>query len=109
MTRVNWSTLPAEAVMLVLRCGMAASASPDESLDDPSPADLIASRPHLAMHAMDGLLLDDVPLNRIADAVGTPTWVYSSASIRTRYRALRDALNEAGLHAQPHYAVKAND
>jgi diaminopimelate decarboxylase len=48
-------------------------------------------------------------LNRIADAVGTPTWVYSSASIRTRYRALRDALNEAGLHAEPHYAVKAND
>ena len=30
------------------------------------------------MHAMDGLLLDDVPLNRIADAVGTPTWVYSA-------------------------------
>ena len=32
---------------------------------------MIAARPHLAVHAMDGLLTEDVPLNRIADAVGT--------------------------------------
>ena len=37
---------------------------------------------------MDGLLLDDVPLAGIADAVGTPTWVYSAATMRARYKAL---------------------
>ncbi|MFT8778373.1 MAG: diaminopimelate decarboxylase, partial [Gluconacetobacter liquefaciens] len=42
---------------------------------DPTVADLLAARPHLSMHALDGLTLEDVPLNAIADAVGTPTWV----------------------------------
>ena len=37
---------------------------------------------------MDGLLLDGVPLIGIADAVGTPTWVYSAATMRARYQAL---------------------
>jgi hypothetical protein len=48
---------------------------------DPSIQDLIASRPWLRYNAMDGLLLDDVPLNAIADGVGTPTWVYSASNI----------------------------
>ena len=52
-------------------------------------------------------MLDGVPLNRIADAVGTPTWVYSAGTLRSRYRALAAALKDAGLDAQPHYAVKA--
>jgi diaminopimelate decarboxylase len=76
---------------------------------EPTAAELIAARPHLSMHAMDGLLLDAVPLNRIADAVGTPTWVYSATAMRTRYRALADALAQAGLDAHVHYAMKAND
>ena len=33
-------------------------------LPDPSIADLIAARPHLRFHAMDGLLMEDVPLHR---------------------------------------------
>jgi diaminopimelate decarboxylase len=79
--------------------------------DQPAPSigELIAQRPHLAMHAMDGLVMDDVPLNRIADAVGTPTWVYSASSMRRRYRTLVAALTDAGLGAHVHYAVKAND
>ena len=77
--------------------------------NDPSPAELLAGRGHLRQHAMDGLLMDGVPLNRIADAVGTPTWVYSAATLRGRYRALTQALRDAGLDVHPHYAVKAND
>ena len=76
---------------------------------EPTAADLIAARPHLAMHAMDGLVIDDVPLNAIADDVGTPTWVYSAASMRRRYRMLATALSDAGLGAHIHYAMKAND
>jgi diaminopimelate decarboxylase len=77
--------------------------------DDPTPAELIAARPGLAMHAMDGLLFAGVPLNAIADAVGTPTWVYAAPVMRARYRALAGALAAAGLDASVHYAVKAND
>src|SRR6185437_8362869 len=76
---------------------------------EPTPGELIAARPQLAMHAMDGLCLDGVPLQRIAEAVGTPCWVYSAPAMRRRARALQGALREAGLDAHLHYAVKAND
>ena len=75
---------------------------------DPSFAELLAGRPHLSMHALDGLLVEDVPLARIAAAVGTPTWVYSAGALRRRARALKAALAGAGLDAAVHYAVKAN-
>ncbi len=78
----------------------------DLSGPDPSPAELIAARPQLSYHAMDGLLLSGVPLNAIADSLGTPTWVYDAGTMRARYRALAGALD--GL-ARIHYAVKAND
>jgi diaminopimelate decarboxylase len=84
-------------------------AAPDDTTPDPTIAELIAARPHLRLHAMDGLVMEDVPLNRVADAVGTPTWVYSAGALRTRYRALTTALRDAGLDAHAHYAVKAND
>ena len=55
----------------------------------------------------DGELhVDDVPLSRIAAAVGTPAYVYSWASIRDRYRRLAKAL--AGTDHRICYAVKAN-
>ena len=76
---------------------------------DPGIADLLAARPHLSMDAMDGLMLEDVPLNAIADALGTPVWVTGAGTMRDRYRRLRAALDEAGLDASVHYAVKAND
>lgn len=75
--------------------------------DDPTTAELIAARPHLSMHAMDGLLVEGVPLNAIADAIGTPTWVISAGCLRTRLRRLQSALTP--LPARIHYAVKAND
>jgi len=87
---------------------MATHATVPADTPDPTVAELIAARPWLAMHAMDGLVLDDVPLNRVADEVGTPTWVYSAATMRARYRALTAALADASLDAHVHYAVKAN-
>jgi diaminopimelate decarboxylase len=52
---------------------------------------------------------EDVPLARIAEAVGTPVYVYSSATLERHYLVLRDALEAQGL-GQPliAFAVKAN-
>src|SRR6201989_2393230 len=79
--------------------------------DNPQPtaAELIALRPHLSMHAMDGLVMDGVPLNAIAEDLGTPSWVYSATAMRRRYRMFAEALSGAGLNARIHYAMKAND
>jgi len=87
---------------------MASHAAPSVDSPDPSVAEQIAARPWLSMHAMDGLVLDDVPLNRVADDFGTPTWVYSAATMRARYSVLAGALADARLDAHIHYAVKAN-
>ncbi|WP_159995768.1 diaminopimelate decarboxylase [Roseomonas sp. 18066] len=81
--------------------------APDSA--DPNFAELIAARPGLSMHAQDGLVMEEVPLSRIAREVGTPTWVYSAGTLRRRYRALKAALDGAGLNASVHYATKAND
>ncbi|MBR0652593.1 diaminopimelate decarboxylase [Roseomonas terrae] len=77
--------------------------------DDPSFAELLALRPHLALHAMDGLVMEEVPLARIAAEVGTPAWVYSAGALRRRARALKAALTGAGLTATVHFAMKCND
>ena len=52
---------------------------------------------------------EDVPLARIAEAVGTPVYVYSSATLERHYTVMRDALKGAGL-GEPliAFAVKAN-
>ena len=87
--------------------GMSAALLPHDP--DPTAAELVDARPHLGRHAMDGLLMEGVPLNLIADQVGTPTWVVSATAIRGRLAGLRHALDGAGLDAHIHYAVKAND
>ena len=76
---------------------------------DPSLQDLLSARPAFEMHASDGLCFENVPLNAIADAVGTPTWVYGASSIRTRFGRLKTAFETVGLPVHVHYAVKAND
>jgi len=73
---------------------------------DPDFAELLAARPGLSLHAQDGLVLEDVPLSAIADALGTPCWVISAGTLRARYARLRAAL---GDDVAIHYAVKAND
>ena len=49
---------------------------------------------------------EGVPLSRIADATGTPVYVYSAATIRDRYRRLNKALD--GVPHRLHYTLKAN-
>ena len=85
-------------------------ASPAPAFDDADPtfAELLAGRPQLTMQAQDGLTMEDVPLARIAAEVGTPTWVYSAATLRRRFHALRGALDNARTSAEIHFAVKAN-
>jgi diaminopimelate decarboxylase len=85
-------------------------AAPAPAFDDADPtfAELLAGRPHLTMHAQDGLTMEEVPLARIAADLGTPTWIYSAATLRRRYHALRGALEEARTGAEIHFAVKAN-
>lgn len=61
---------------------------------------------HHFQHRDGHLHAEDVPLSRIADAVGTPTYVYSAATLRRHFRVLRDAFG-----ATPHticFAVKSN-
>ncbi|MFN2566128.1 MAG: diaminopimelate decarboxylase [Gemmatimonadaceae bacterium] len=52
------------------------------------------------------LWCEAVPLEAIADAVGTPTYVYSSGMIRARYRRLEAALGQ--VPHRIHYTLKAN-
>ncbi|HXH07784.1 MAG TPA: diaminopimelate decarboxylase [Vicinamibacterales bacterium] len=54
----------------------------------------------------DGLACEEVPLEAIADAVGTPVYVYSAGAIRAACAAF-----ESAFAAHPHtlhYALKAN-
>jgi diaminopimelate decarboxylase len=88
---------------------MAVQSPSNDPAADPSVPDLIAARPWLRYDVQAGLLVDGVPLNAIADGVGTPTWVYSAATMRARYQALTAAMTGAGLDTDFHYAVKAND
>jgi diaminopimelate decarboxylase len=52
------------------------------------------------------LYCEDTPLARIADEVGTPVYVYSTATISRHYQVFKDAF--APLKVEVAYAVKAN-
>ncbi|MVS99416.1 diaminopimelate decarboxylase [Devosia marina] len=55
----------------------------------------------------DGVLFaEDVNLNDLADQVGTPFYVYSSATLRRHVRVVRDAFD--GIPTLTAYAMKAN-
>ncbi len=55
----------------------------------------------------DGALFaEDVDLTALADAVGTPAYVYSEATLRRHFRVFADAF--AGADALVAYSVKAN-
>ncbi|MFW2831136.1 diaminopimelate decarboxylase [Sphingomonas sp. ID0503] len=54
---------------------------------------------------------EDVPLTLIAEAVGTPAYVYSTATIERHVRVFREALDKVESAGQPTlvaFAVKAN-
>ena len=52
------------------------------------------------------LYCEGVPLSRIAAAVGTPSYVYSAATIRDRFTLLDRAVS--GVPHRIHYTAKAN-
>jgi diaminopimelate decarboxylase len=56
------------------------------------------------------LACEDVPLTAIAEAVGTPAYVYSTATLERHYRVFRGALAAEPAIGEPlvAYAVKAN-
>ena len=56
--------------------------------------------------ASAGLCCDGVPLSAIAEAAGTPVYVYSAGMLRARYRAIDRSFGDYP-HAL-HYALKAN-
>ena len=76
-----------------------------EFLGDPTAAELIAARPGLRAHLLDGLLFDGIPLAGIAARHGTPCWVIGADTLRRRMRLLAQAMDGIAIH----YAVKAND
>lgn len=60
-----------------------------------------------AFHYRDGQLwAEDVAIERLAQVIGTPLYIYSSAVLEARYRAYAEAF--AGRPALICYAVKAN-
>jgi diaminopimelate decarboxylase len=61
--------------------------------------------PHYA-YRQNALECENVPLSRIAERCGTPTYVYSSASILEAYRRFTSAFR--GIPHSICYAVKAN-
>ncbi len=73
----------------------------------PGPSDLSAVLSEGGLETgVLGLRMSGVPLAPIADAVGTPTYVYSADVIKRRYEMLDAAL--APLQHRICYAVKAN-
>jgi diaminopimelate decarboxylase len=56
------------------------------------------------------LWCEDVRLSKIAEAVGTPVYVYSTATLERHYRVFREALTAHASLGEPliAYAVKAN-
>ena len=54
------------------------------------------------------LCAEDVPLARIAEAVGTPVYVYAAATLARHYRVFADALASHGVEHLVCYAMKAN-
>lgn len=76
---------------------------------DPAPLNLLASRPSLRMDAQAGLLFEGVPLQALANELGTPCWVTGAGTLRRRVRNLQKAFQDATLEVGIHYAMKAND
>jgi diaminopimelate decarboxylase len=70
-------------------------------------ASIVAPLPHAAFPRDGGVLhAEQVPLPVIADAVGTPTYIYAANTIRARYQQLARAF--AGVSFSVHFAMKSN-
>ncbi|GBR51612.1 diaminopimelate decarboxylase [Neokomagataea thailandica NBRC 106555] len=76
---------------------------------DPTPNDLLASRPSLRMDPRDGLLFEDVPVEHIARELGTPCWITGAGTLRRRAADLKAAFTARDLPMSFHFAMKAQD
>jgi diaminopimelate decarboxylase len=65
------------------------------------------NNPSLAWQA-GTLSFDGVSLAAIAEAAGTPTYVYSRARLLSNYARIRDGFAAAGIDARIHYSAKSN-
>jgi diaminopimelate decarboxylase len=65
---------------------------------------------HFELNGEGELACEDVPLSRIAAAVGTPVYVYSTATLERHYQVYRDAFAAYPVLGTPliAYALKAN-
>ncbi|HEY2707277.1 MAG TPA: diaminopimelate decarboxylase [Caulobacteraceae bacterium] len=65
---------------------------------------------HFELNGEGELACEDVPLSRIAAAVGTPVYVYSTATLERHYQVYRDAFAAYPALGTPliAYALKAN-
>src|SRR5687768_492395 len=83
-------------------------------LNRPSCSTRCSEYPESPMHHFayrDGVLFaEDVDLREIAAEVGTPVYVYSSATIERHYRLYEEAMKSTapGRPAHVFYAMKAN-
>ena len=59
-----------------------------------------------AKYQQDELHIEQTALSKIADAVGTPAYVYSKSYLTDQYNLLSEALSSTPH--QIHYSVKAN-
>jgi diaminopimelate decarboxylase len=80
--------------------------SPCQTTGSGKIAPVITAATAFTTDASLGLCCDGVPLTEIAGRVGTPTYVYSAASIRSAWKSLDAAFGDVP-HAL-HYALKAN-
>jgi len=90
----------------------AKATAPSRSLRSPS-SSTRSSEPapmHHFSYRDGALFAEDVDLRRIADEVGTPVYVYSSATIERHYRLYAEAMTRAAGGGKAHvfYAMKAN-
>lgn len=65
---------------------------------------------HHFSYRAGALFAEDVPLARIAEEIGTPVYVYSSATIERHYRLFEAAMAKTAPSGKAHifYAMKAN-
>lgn len=73
---------------------------------NPDPAQFTPFYAYKGSHGEQQLFAEDVPLEKIASKIGTPTYVYSRAAIEGAYRSFNRAL--AGLSHKICFSVKVN-
>ena len=54
------------------------------------------------------LCAEDVPLEKLAAEVGTPCYVYSSATLRRHYHVFDEALEQMPPHLKEHPPTRPN-